>query len=211
MARPTDASASWINRVQGVAMLRVPFSTHGRSLFRESIWIAVAVAAGGFIDQALAQAPDAPGGLHSGFILLLGIVVLALLLLLPKFAFLVVRRALAAVVRPAGRAIRAVMKPIVRVLWMLRLLPREPRSLAVPSVAALTTGTIGRAFSGGTETEEAIARGIDQRELEGMVQRNSQLLCSWLAPVPAPRVAYDAKAAEADRETVKRFFNTPVP
>jgi hypothetical protein len=195
-------------------MLRVGplFSTQGTSLSRRPIRIAAAVAtAGGFVDQALAQASSPPSGLHSGIILLLGIVVLALLLLLPKFAFLVVRRAIVAVVRPIGRVIRAVVKPASRVLRVLRILPREPRPLAVPSIAALTTGTVGRAFAGGTETEDAIARGVDTRELEGMVQRNSQLLCTWLAPVPAPRVAYDAKAAEADREKVRRFFSTPVP
>src|SRR5215470_1139973 len=172
---------------------------------------AVSLAAGQVSDQVWAQTPGAPSGLHSGLVLLLGIGVLALLLVLPRFGFLIARRAILAVIRPAVRVVRAVMKPIARILRVLRILPREPRPLAAPSVAALTTGTIGRAFAGVTETEEAIARGVDARELEGMIQRNGQLLCSWLAPMPAPRVAYDAKAAEADREKVRRFFSTPVP
>jgi hypothetical protein len=188
-------------------MLRV----HGTPSLWGSLWVTATLAAGAFAGQALAQAPGAPSGLHSGLVLLLGIGVLALLLVLPKFAFRIVRRAVMAVVRPIVRVIRAVMKPIARVLRVLRVLPREPRPLAVPSVAALTTGTIGRAFAGGTETEEAIAKGADNGELESMIQRNGQLLCTWLAPVPAPRVAYDARAAEADRENVRRFFSTPIP
>lgn len=188
-----------------------PFSRHGISSIRGRLRIVAALPAWAFACQALAQASDAPRGLHPGFILLLAIVVMALLLVLPKIAFQIVRRAVLAVIRPAARAVRAVMKPIARMLRVLRLLPREPRPLAAPSVAALTTGTIGRAFAGGTETEEAIAKGAKEGELEGMIQRNRQLLCSWLAPVPAPRVAYDAKAAEGDRENVRRFFSTPVP
>jgi hypothetical protein len=214
MARPADANAWWDqNVVQGVAMLRVRrlFSTHGTSSLRRALWIAAVLATAAFAGQALAQPADAPGGLHSGFILLLGIMVLALLLVLPKLAFRMVGRAVVALVRPLARVIRAAMKPIARVLRVLRLLPREPRPLAAPSMAALTTGAIGRAFAGGSETEEAIAKGVEPRELEGMLQRNSQLLCSWLAPVPHPRAAYDAKAAEADRENVRRFFSTPVP
>jgi hypothetical protein len=193
-------------------MLRVGplFSTHGASFIRP-IWIVAALAGGGASDQAAAQALGATSGLHSGLILLLGICVLALLLVLPRIAFQVVRRAVVTVARPIARIVRAVLKPIARVLRALRLLPREPKSLAVPSVATLTTGSVGRAFAGGTETEEAIARGVDQQELEGMLQRNGQLLCTWLAPVPASRVAYDARTAEADRENVKRFFNAPVP
>jgi len=188
-------------------MLRV----HGTLSIRGPLWITATLAAGGFAGQALAQAPGAPSGVHSGLVLLLGIGVLALLLVLPKVVFRIVRRAVTVVVRPIGRVVRAVIKPIARALRVVRILPREPRPLAVPPIAALTTGTVGRAFAGGTETEEAIARGADTRELESMIQRNGQLLCTWLAPAPAPRVAYDARAAEADREKVRRFFSTPVP
>ncbi len=182
------------------------------------IGTAAALAAGALAGPALAQPTPTPtptaaevSGLQPGLTLLLGLLLLVLLLVLWRIALRLISRGVRALARPIGRVARAGGKPLVRVLRVLRLVPREPRRLAVPAIGAITTGTIGSALAGSTETDEAIARGVDRSELDGMVFRNSQLLCTWLAPMPAPRVAYDAGAAEADRENVRHFFSAPVP
>jgi hypothetical protein len=162
---------------------------------------------------ALAQSSSgsAADAVSAGLILLLSILILAVVFALWKFVFRLIGRGLRAVAPRIGRFLRPLIKLLVRLLRLLRLVPREPRPLAAPSVAGLTMGTIGRTVAGGSETEEAIASGIDRQELEFMVQRNRGLFCTWLAPAPAPRIAYDDTAAEADRENVKHFFSARVP
>jgi hypothetical protein len=178
------------------------------------IWAAIALAAGASAGRCLAQSPSgsAPAdAASSGLILLLSILILAVVFALWKFVFRMIGRMFRAAAPRIGRWLRPLVKRLVRFLRLLRLVPREPRPLVAPSVAGVTMGTIGRTVAGGSETEEAIASGADRQELEFMVQRNRGLFCTWLAPAPAPRVAYDATAAEADRENVKRFFGARVP
>jgi hypothetical protein len=220
-AGPPFADPPWIGHVQEVAMPAVGSFSFLRRLSGVKLWapVRMATAAAVAAGPALAQSPETPGGsavaaasgVQQGLTLLFGLLLVALLLVLGRIGLRMLGRGVRALARPVGRGVRTVGKPVLRLLRILRLIPKEPRRLAVPAIGTITTGTIGSAFAGSSETEEAISRGVDKSELDGMIFRNSQLLCTWLAPMPAPRVAYDTSAAEADRDKVRHFFSAAVP
>jgi hypothetical protein len=149
------------------------------------------------------------GGLLSGVILVAVILTVALfLLLVRRLVYAIVRRVVAGLARP----VRRVLAPLARLLRLLRVLPKAPApktGLAVGSVVALGAGTVTRVFAGGTENDEAIARDFDTRRVE--IQRNHQIFCTWLSPVPVERMPYDKKQAEIDEERAKHLLNISVP
>ncbi len=144
-------------------------------------------------------------------ILLLAIISVALLLLLRRFVFLVVGRSLRILWRLVARFVRLFLKPIIRLLRLLRIISKVPPkgkpAIAVQSAVGISAAAITQAFSG--ETEEAIKRNFDPTSVK--IQRNKQFLCTWLSPLGTPHPAYDKEKAEADFSNAKRFFIADIP
>lgn len=125
-----------------------------------------------------------------------------------------------------GRGLKTILYPIV-LIWRLtkaigrgarrvnrfafRRAPTQPTAeLAVKSVLAPTVGAIGRAITGGTQTDEAIfADGFDPASIR--LQRNGTRLCRWLQPGPPEAVPYTRQVAEEDFPKAVAFFQTNIP
>lgn len=149
--------------------------------------------------------------LQSGLILVLVIVGVALLLLVRRIAFMILVSTFRRLFRPMVRLIRLLSRRVARVLRFLRIISRTPPAkpgLAVGSVIALSGGTIARTFSGGVETDEAIAKDFDKKSV--VIERTKQLFCTWLAPATAERVPYDRARAEQDEAKATHFFSTDI-
>ena len=162
------------------------------------------------IQPAPGMAEGAPPN-SAWLILLLAIISVALLLLLRRFVFHIVGRGLRILWRLAARIIRLFLKPIIRLLRLLRIISRVPSkgkpAIAIQSAVGISATAITQAFSG--ETEEAIKRDFDPASVK--IQRNKQFLCTWLSPLGTPHPAYDKEKAEADFSTAKRFFIADIP
>ena len=149
--------------------------------------------------------------LSAAIILLVVIGFVALLLLLRKFAFLIISRIFRASWRVFARVFRILAKPIARVLRLLRIISKVPSTtqpaVAVESVVGLSVGALAHAFA--SENEEAIARNFDTASID--IQRNKQFFCTWLSPPHAQHLLYDRKRAEDELTRAKEFFTTDVP
>lgn len=142
-----------------------------------------------------------------------------------------VRRVFAPLANAIGRVLRVVTKPVGDVLRFLRILPRtgsaQKPAFILGNTVGITGGTVHRAVTGGTETDEAIAQGCDAASLQALLTRHKQLFCTWLDPeLPAKELPgelhshedYDERSAveglaqaQQDFDQAKDFFQNEVP
>src|SRR5690606_15400937 len=146
------------------------------------------------------DATSLPQELRAVLLLLAAVIVSVLLVLLRRLAF-------RWLLRPLARGLRAVWARLRGLLRFLRLGSRAaPRQKPAKGLLGLSVGAIAEAF---TETDDAIAEGLDKSKIA--IETQSRFACTWIRPTLEHSADYHRDDAEEDFARAKQLFSATVP